>query len=219
MPPSLLRTYSFSTSSSSIRCGASACRITCCSRPLLGKSLTYCEPMAADSVLLMCSKPTPIASALARSISSRTLVPAGRPSACTSDSNGLASASFSSCCRAARSSAWPCPVRACRASEKPEERPRLSMAGGITLITSPSATVAIACCAASTSRRGCACALTPVLQHGVGQRRTRAGTGKAVAEDRLVGADARTRGHVPFVGFDNGQRTLGRRLTAAGSRS
>ncbi len=161
MPPSLLRTYSFSTSSSSIRWGASACRITCCSRPLLGKSLTYCEPIAADSVLLMCSKPTPIASALARSISSRTLVPAGRPSACTSDNSGLASASFSSCCRAARSSAWLCPVRACRASENPDERPRLSIAGGITLITSPSAIVAIAFCAASTSPAAVAPARSP----------------------------------------------------------
>ncbi|MNS73483.1 hypothetical protein D3C72_1069260 [compost metagenome] len=120
-------------------------------RPRLGKSLTYCEPIAADSVALMSVNATPIASALARSMSSRTLLPAGKPSACTSASNGLASASFSSCCRAARSSAWPCPVRACSANENPEERPRLSMAGGMTLITSPSETVAIACCAAFTS--------------------------------------------------------------------
>ena len=39
------------------------------------------------------------------------------------------------------------------------------MVGGITLITSPSATAAIAFCAASTSPAAVACTLTPVLQH------------------------------------------------------
>ncbi|KAG1455043.1 hypothetical protein G6F57_015371 [Rhizopus arrhizus] len=43
-----------------------------------------------------------------------------------------------------------------------------------------------------------------------GQRRAWAGAGEAVAEDRLVGADARARRHVPFVGFHHGQGALGR---------
>ncbi len=61
-----------------MRAGASACTMTCCMRPAFGKSLTYSEPMAVDSVSLMAAKPTPRAWAFWRSISSRTLVPEGR---------------------------------------------------------------------------------------------------------------------------------------------
>ncbi len=80
MPPPALRTYSLSTSSICMRAGASAWMMTCCMRPALGKSLTYSEPIAVDSVSLMLVNATPSASAFCRSMSRRMLVPAGRPS-------------------------------------------------------------------------------------------------------------------------------------------
>ena len=114
--------------------------------------------MAAVSMSAMAVNDTPSASALVRSISRRTLAPGGKPSGYTPATLLLCAARASNWFCAACKASTPWLARSCRRSEKPDELPSSSMAGGIRLMITPSFACAMAACASATS----SCAVAPL---------------------------------------------------------